>query len=121
MENQFPSGYEVESASLHVPVDTTSSSGMKGKLSSFGSTCKTKMNSMKSSVSDRVSTMKSSVSNRVTTMRSGLDSSMRGNPAKWAGIAAGAGFALGLGGRMMRSRMKSRRMMPDLIIIEGAC
>ena len=122
MENQLPSGYEVESASLHVPVDpTSSSSGLKGRLVSFGSTCKTKVHSMKSSVSDRVSTVKSSVSDRVSTLRSGMESDMRSNPAKWAGIAAGAGFALGLGGRLLRSRMTSRRMMPELIIIEGAC
>ena len=49
-------------------------------------------------------------------------SALRSNPAKWAGIAAGAGFALGLGGRLLRRRARlHRRVSPQLVIIESAC
>jgi hypothetical protein len=44
-------------------------------------------------------------------------SQLRANPAKWAGIAAGAGFVLGIIGRIMRHRM---RTIPHIIVVEGA-
>ena len=46
-----------------------------------------------------------------------IKSELRSNPGKWAGIAAGAGFTLGLIGRRLRHR--ARRNLPDLIIIEA--
>ena len=49
---------------------------------------------------DRISDVRSSMNTRV----SGLGSSMRSNPSKWAGIAAGAGLILGMGSRMMMKR-----------------
>jgi len=50
------------------------------------------------------------------------NTALRSNPAKWAGIAAGAGFALGLGGRLLRRRARlHHRVSPQLVIIESAC
>ena len=44
--------------------------------------------------------------------------SLRANPAKWAGIAAGVGLGLGVLGRVMRHRM-GKRARPELVIIEA--
>ena len=45
-----------------------------------------------------------------------VQTSMQINPMKWAGIAAGVGFGLGLIGRLLQGRTK--RNQPDLIVIE---
>jgi hypothetical protein len=45
---------------------------------------------------------------------------MRGNPTRWAGIAAGAGLGIGLIGRFLQHRAH-RRTMPTVVIIEAAC
>jgi hypothetical protein len=45
-----------------------------------------------------------------------MNRSMRTNTMTWAGIAAGAGFGLGLAGRIMRHRAK----VPHIVIIESA-
>lgn len=46
---------------------------------------------------------------------------IRTNPMKWAGIAAAAGFSLGLIGRLLQMRKERRlRAMPDLVIIDRA-
>ena len=42
------------------------------------------------------------------------------NPTKWAGIAAGASFVIGMIGRELRHRRARRRALPDLVIIETA-
>lgn len=52
-----------------------------------------------------------------------MQSDMKVNPMKWAGIAAGSGFAIGLIGRYMHWRNNHRQVrgMPQLVIIESAC
>ena len=61
-----------------------------------------------------------SVKPRVNAMTLKAKNSLRGNPAKWAGIAAGAGLGVGLLGRFLHHRSHSRHM-PAVVIIEAAC
>ena len=136
---QLPSGCEVGAATLHphvhehvhdvgTSVTLPESSGMRGKLDSIKSRGLSKVHDIQRMARERSVAVKGSLTTAQNSMRDGartqvtkMNDSMKTSPMKWAGIAAGAGFALGLSGRLMRSRMKSRRMMPNLIIIEGAC
>ena len=61
-----------------------------------------------------------SVKPRVNAMATKANESLRGNPAKWAGIAAGAGLGVGLLGRFLHHRSHNRHM-PAVVIIEAAC
>ena len=62
-----------------------------------------------------------SVKPRVNAMTMKANDSMRGNPSKWAGIAAGAGLGVGLLGRFLHHRAHHRQHMPAVVIIEAAC
>lgn len=59
-----------------------------------------------------------SVKPRLNAMRMKANDSLRGNPAKWAGIAAGAGLGIGLIGRFLQHRSQERHV-PTLVIIEA--
>lgn len=48
-------------------------------------------------------------------------SSMHTNPMKWAGIAAGSGFAIGLIGRLLHVRRNRLSRMPQVVVIEPVC
>jgi ElaB/YqjD/DUF883 family membrane-anchored ribosome-binding protein len=61
-----------------------------------------------------------SVKPRVNAMTMKANDSLRGNPTKWAGIAAGAGLGIGLIGRFLHHRAHHRNM-PAVVIIEAAC
>jgi ElaB/YqjD/DUF883 family membrane-anchored ribosome-binding protein len=88
---------------------------------------------MKSNLRQRTSVMKNnlhqSLANVKTSTRTGVNdqvtkmqTSMASSPMKWAGIAAGSGFAIGLIGRFVHWRNKHHRHhAPQLVIIESAC
>jgi ElaB/YqjD/DUF883 family membrane-anchored ribosome-binding protein len=121
----------VEAASFHVPVTEAlvPMSGMRAKVDDLKSRGLSKLHDVQRTMSDRTSVMKStmqrSMTHAKTSMRNGVDdrmtrmqSSMQTSPMKWAGIAAGAGFAIGMIGRLVERRNKEHRHMPQLVIIE---
>ncbi|HEX7809842.1 MAG TPA: hypothetical protein VF608_13995 [Thermoanaerobaculia bacterium] len=116
---------EVEAATLHVPVGESrplpERSGMRGKLETLKSQSLSKVEQVKSNVTRSVAVMKSNVRDQTSARMSDLEASMRSSPMKWAGIAAGTGFGLGLIGRFVHWRNKSQRMMPSLVVIERSC
>lgn len=61
------------------------------------------------------------VKNSVRVKSSQAQRSLREHPAKWTGIAIGAGVGAGLLGRYLLHRAHSTREMPDVIVIGGAC
>ncbi len=80
---------------IHTPLDverasqTSDELGWRGRLGNLKSSLMTRAKSVKPMTRDRMSM---------------VNSSMRSSPGKWAGIAAGAGLVLGMGGRLMRRR-----------------
>lgn len=135
-----PSGYEVESAVFTPEVGrgelvSTASSGRSGvmrKLDDLKSRGLSRVHDVQRVMSDRTSMIKSNVQRSVITAKSStrngmntgmmkMQSSMRTSPAKWAGIAAGSGFVLGLIGRMLHARNEHHRHMPHLVVIETSC
>ena len=117
--NPMGSGNEVESAAFHAPVSQEVSSpvrtGFRGKLDTLKSRSLSKVHDVQSSLSSVKVCVREGVSEKVTQAQT----SMKTKPMMWAGVAAGAGFALGLAGRIADSRRKSRRMYPDLVIIDA--
>ena len=148
---EMPSGFEVEAATFHAPAvaeftivtpeRSNSTSTMKEKLDSLKSQSRMKLHDVQHLMNEKTAVLKSSLQRSVTTARSTMERSMnqanatvqtglhdmqadmRVNPMKWAGIAAGSGFALGLLGRMLSWRNRHRHVhgMPQLVIIESAC
>ena len=126
-----PSGSEVESA-IFRPEVMPQRSDLRGRLDDLKSRSLSKVTDVRRVVSDRTSVIKSNVQRSMTTAKSSvrdgvntgvirIQSSMRENPAKWAGIAAGSGFALGMLGRFIQSRNEHRQHTPQLVVIETSC
>jgi len=57
----------------------------------------------------------------ISNVKAKADQSLRSKPAMWAGIATGIGFAAGLGGRILRHRIRRRAMAPAILIVEESC
>jgi ElaB/YqjD/DUF883 family membrane-anchored ribosome-binding protein len=151
---EMPSGFEVEAATLHVPVGDPGthshvheavpvSSGISGRLDELKDKSREQLEHLRRSMTERSTTLKNNVTQSVALTRSKVNSSiahaksslrdetshrvsdvqtsMRTNPMKWAGIAAGAGFGLGLIGRIAHWRNKHQHLTPNLIVIERSC
>lgn len=69
---------------------------------------------------EKLAAMPRNIKPRVNAMTMMASDSMRSNPSKWAGIAAGAGLGIGLIGRFLHHRAHHRHV-PAVIIIEAAC
>jgi ElaB/YqjD/DUF883 family membrane-anchored ribosome-binding protein len=151
----MPSGSEVEAATFHVPAhvevavietpgrSTSTKSNIMNKLESVRSQLGPKIHDVQYMVDQKTALVKSSLQRsmmaakdtmqrtmsdtelRARTGWSDMQTDMKTNPMKWAGIAAGSGFAIGLIGRFMSWRTKHHekhmRSMPQLVIIESAC
>jgi ElaB/YqjD/DUF883 family membrane-anchored ribosome-binding protein len=133
---QIPSGCEVGGAVLHPHVHddfetaltVPDRSGMRAKLESLKSRGLSRVHDIQrvvrdrgTSVKDQLRTTRYAVSDGAKAQVTRVNESMRSNPMLWAGIAAGAGFGLGLIGRVAQWRSRQQRRMPDLIIIESGC
>lgn len=117
------SGLEVESARLHTPAiefephlrdDET---GLRARLEQWKSRGAAKLAEVRRNAVTRSNAARRSVAG----VGPKLQSQMRSDPKKWAGIATGAGIVLGLTGRYLRHRAHVRARMPQIVIIEGAC
>ena len=57
----------------------------------------------------------------ISKIKAKTDQSLRSKPAMWAGIAAGVGFAAGLGGRLLRHKLHRSAMAPAIVIVDESC
>ena len=87
-----------------------------------------KLSSMRDSVSSRLATIKPEAKRRIENVRSSVrgsalkaKTSLREHPAKWSGVAVGAGIGAGLLGRYLLHRSHNHRELPDVIVIGGVC
>ena len=118
--------YEISVPDDHLLTDHSHDGSIKDKWFHMRSRGLESIHSMTSGMSERVSSIRPIAEQRVASVRNNmklqvdrLQMQLRSNPTKWAGIAAGAGFGLGLIGRIMRHRA-SHPSIPRLIIIESA-
>lgn len=146
IEVRLPSGSEVGSAAFHPRVagcceTHEGQAGWKSKLNGLRSRSVTRISEWKErgvakttglrrAASERAGSLKYSaqetmrrtqttVRDRTRTGVARMNGSMRDNPMKWAGIAAGSGVALGLIGRWMEHQ-RHRRHLPQVVVIEAA-
>jgi ElaB/YqjD/DUF883 family membrane-anchored ribosome-binding protein len=120
-----PSGAEVQPAVFQpevMPAEPVSRrTQVKRRLEDFKSRSLSRAHEVQRAVTDRTSLIKSNVRSGVDHRMMRVQTSMRTSPAKWAGIAAGSGFVLGLFGRLLQSRSERHRHVPQLVVIETSC
>ena len=118
----LPSGLEVESARLHMPTEGgqhtsgLTHSSWREKLDTMKNRSMETLNSARGSVATRISSVKPAARRQISRVQTNL----RSHPGTWTGAAVGAGFAVGLMGRLLLDRSQ-RRSMPEVIVISGAC
>ena len=113
------SGSEVESAMFRPEVPAES--GFRGRLDDLKSRSLSRVTEVRRVMQDRTSVVKANAQRSMTTTMAKVQSSMQANPAKWVGIAAGSGFAIGMLGRLMHWRNSHHRHTPQLVVIETSC
>jgi ElaB/YqjD/DUF883 family membrane-anchored ribosome-binding protein len=142
-----PSGFEVESASLHIPTGPPVDAGhqlpeatwkerlneipstVRERVASVGPMVMSKVDSVRGSMRTMSSKWQQTMHERSTQMQQQMRASsmkmqdhMRNNTTMWAGIAAGLGLGAGLLGRVARHRHHhAHERMPGVVIIEASC
>lgn len=113
---------------VYSPLHEVERTGLRGKLDTLRSRGLSKVHDVQRVIDDRRTAMKSSARIATRAVRDNARSratkvqhSMQTSPMKWAGIAAGTGFALGLIGRIADARRKHHRATPEVVIIETGC
>jgi hypothetical protein len=123
---RVPSGLEVESARLNTPAIEFEPplhehgglrSRVAGTVSGWTSRGGAQLTRWRSTVTAKSHDAKSAVAG----VGPKLQSQLRSDPKKWAGIAAGAGVALGLAGRYLRHRAHVNARRPQVVVIEASC
>ncbi len=97
--------------------DLQTTSGFRGRLDTWKSRSLSKVHDLQRVATDRGTLVRTGAKSQVAKVQD----AMRGNPMKWAAIAAGTGFALGLAGRIAEARNKRKHTMPTLVIVETSC
>ena len=69
---------------------------------------------------ERLDTVRSRVRDGVRGPVSKTENHLRTHPGPWVASAVGAGFGVGLLGRLLLMRRKTHRAMPEVIVISGA-
>ena len=92
----------METRTIHTPLDVERASQTSDELGWRG----------------RLGNLKSSIVTRAHSVKPRANRSIRSSPAKWAGIAAGAGLLLGITGRVLRRRA-ARREYEHFVLIES--
>ena len=120
-----PSVSEVESAMFRPEVVRAEPvtvlprrSDVMRRLDDLKSRSLSKVHDVQSNVQHSMMAVKTSARTGVSTGVATVQRSMRTSPAKWAGIAAASGFALGMLGRLVRARREHQHHLPQLIIVE---
>ncbi|MFL6245910.1 MAG: hypothetical protein ACJ74H_07800 [Thermoanaerobaculia bacterium] len=117
-----PSGHEVESAMFTPEVERDAvPSGGRASIMRRLDDLKSRTSIIRSNVQRSVINAKSNARTGISSSMTKVQSSMRNSPAKWAAIAAGSGFAVGILGRILHARNEHHRHMPQLVVIETSC
>jgi ElaB/YqjD/DUF883 family membrane-anchored ribosome-binding protein len=111
-------------------IDTMRTTTME-RVAEVKSTVNERVADLKTTANQKMAELKVTANDKMTALRSDAEikatevqSDMRVNPMKWAGIAAGTGFGLGLIARIMDHRKHKhvrRQNVPQLVIIESSC